>query len=223
MSTPLTRQKSVELTLDRSRVVDVEPVVERLQADLQQRRPSSSCRPRSARASPGSAAARPPRSACRRGSRGCVPSRSSTTPERQRVDADVVRRQDEGALHHVLQLAHVARPAVRPQAIERGLGEGSSAAFLRCSRFSSSRKCSASSTTSSSRSRSGGSVDREDVQTIAQVLAQLAVRHRLLRRAVAGGDHAHVDLHRLVGAHAQHLARSRARAAASPAGRPASP
>ena len=46
---------------------------------------------------------------------------------------------------------------------------------------------------SSLRSRSGGSCDREDVQPVVQVLAQLALLHRLGRIDVGRGDDAHVD------------------------------
>ena len=40
-------------------------------------------------------------------------------------------------------------------------------------------------------------LDREDVQAVVQVLAQLARRDRLLDAAAGGGDDAHVDLDRL--------------------------
>src|SRR5574341_329971 len=39
--------------------------------------------------------------------------------EGQRVDADLVFRHDESALHHVAQLAHVAGPAMDAQALDR--------------------------------------------------------------------------------------------------------
>ena len=47
-------------------------------------------------------------------------------------------------------------------------------------------------------------VDREDLQAVEQVLAHLAVLHRLVRVAVGGGDHPHVDVDRLVAADAHH-------------------
>jgi hypothetical protein len=60
---------------------------------------------------------------------------------------------------------------------------------------------------SSARSRSGGKVDREHVEPVQQVLAQLARLHRFQRVAVGRRDHAHVGLQHLRGAHAHEGAR----------------
>ena len=46
---------------------------------------------------------------------------------------------------------------------------------------------------SSPRSRSGGSCDGQHGQPVVDVLAQPPFRERLRRRAIGGGDHAHVD------------------------------
>ena len=53
------------------------------------------------------------------------------------------------------------------------------------------RKCSARSSASPSRSRSGGNAIGKHREPIHEVLAQLAVGHRLARIAVGGGDDAH--------------------------------
>src|SRR5439155_3928558 len=43
--------------------------------------------------------------------------------ERQAIEADVVLGEDEGAVDQVLQLTHVARPAVAAQPVQRGARE----------------------------------------------------------------------------------------------------
>ena len=70
---------------------------------------------------------------------------------------------------------------------------------------------------SSLRSRSGGSADREDVQPVVEVLAQLAVAHGLQRVHVGRRDHAHVDRRLDAAARAAGSCAPAARAAASPA------
>ena len=50
---------------------------------------------------------------------------------------------------------------------------------------------------SSGRSRSGGSVDRHDVQAVEEVLAEAAGAHLVAQVAVGRGDQAHVDVQRL--------------------------
>ena len=104
-------------------------------------RPSA---PRRRRAGPG-----------RRRSRGAAAAGGPTSRGRSVGGQDVARREDERALERVLELAHVARPAVRAQ---RARGRRRRASATRRPRRAAmrSRNTSASSSTSSPRSRSGG-------------------------------------------------------------------
>ena len=96
------------------------------------------------------------------------------------------------ALDHVLQLADVARPVVGARALDEASARR---------RRSSCRACAppwpqsaaTSRGMSSRRSRSGGSVDRKDVEPVVEVVAEAARRPRALQVAVGRGDHAHVD------------------------------
>ena len=108
-----------------------------------------------------------------------------------------------GALHGVAQLAHIAGPAVLRKLLEGrcrellglalALGDGLHE-MLR-------------------KQRNVGQalaqrrqLDGEDVQAVQQVFAQLAAGHGLVGAAVGGGDHAHIGLQRLGGAHAHEAA-----------------
>ena len=58
--------------------------------------------------------------------------------------------------------------------------------------------------TSSSRSRSGGNVERDHVQPEVQILAKPLLPHHLGQVLVRGGDHARVGVNRLRAADAHH-------------------
>ncbi len=68
------------------------------------------------------------------------------------------------------------------------------------------RKCWPSSGMSSFRSRRGGSSNRDDVQPVEEILAELAVLHHLPQVEVRGRDDADVDLDRLHAAEAHEVA-----------------
>ena len=106
--------------------------------------------------------------------------------------------QHDGAEHGVLELAHVAGPGIAGQQLERLLGDaGDATAFLG----------------GEAREEVHGEVrhvlealaqrrhpDREHVEAVVEVLAELAVLDQLDHVAVGGGDQAEVDLHRPLGA-----------------------
>ena len=105
-----------------------------------------------------------------------------------------MRDEIQSALDRVLELAHVARPAVARSAAASASGAkpvdrlaGGVAQRRR-------RKCSASSGMSSGRSRSGGIVDRDDVEPVVEVLAEAPLRDfRSSRSRLRRRDDAHVD------------------------------
>ena len=99
----------------------------------------------------------------------------------------------------VLQLAHVARPVVADEAVER---VGRDAALAEVDSAYLARKCSTSSGMSRRRSRSGGRFSGDHVEPVVEVLAELPLAHHGLEVAVGGGQHAHVDADRLVAADA---------------------
>src|SRR3989449_213366 len=111
--------------------------------------------------------------------------------QRNVLGLDLLVGEDGGAVHGILELAHVAQPLVPPQEIQRGavdplllllggveLGEERADQQLHVPRALAQRR----------------QPDREHAQAIEQVLAQLAVRHRLLGLAVGGRHDADVDL-----------------------------
>ncbi len=104
-------------------------------------------------------------------------------------------------LHHVAQLAHVARPGVLGQQRARLLRQGAGRAGP-----SRSSTVSMSSGMSSGRSRSGGSVTRSTASRWNRSLAEPALLHRLLQIHVRGGHHPHVHRAVVIGAHPLHLA-----------------
>ena len=136
-----------------ARAVDVQAVVERLEADRRGPRPPSSCRPRSPRAWPGSGGA-PPRRArsrpSRSGSSPSSPARRGAGASRPmcssaRMKARCTTFFSSRTLPGQLWLRRRFRARAREVAWR-----------CRCSLLSWPRKCSASSSMSSRRSRSGG-------------------------------------------------------------------
>src|SRR5438093_9602168 len=127
----------------------------------------------------------------RRRSLGLRPVRDLRAQQRNVPGLDLLVGEDEGAVHGILELAHVAQPLVPPQEIQRGavdplllllggveLGEERADQQLHVPRALAQRR----------------QPDREHAQAIEQILAQLAVRHRLLGLAVGGRHDADVDL-----------------------------
>ena len=84
------------------------------------------------------------------------------------------------------QFAHVARPVVVHQQAHRALGD--LAHGLPSSSLNTLRKWKASAGMSSRRSRSGGDVDREDVDAVEEILAERARGHHRLQVLVGRGD-----------------------------------
>ena len=119
---------------------------------------------------------------------------------RQRVDVDdVSARKHHRALHDVLKLAHVARPLVGEQAPHR-LG-GDVRDLLAGLTREAPQEClhqlgDVVRALAQRRQR-----DREHVQSVIEVLAELPARHHLGQVAVGGRHHPHVDADRLVAAH----------------------
>ena len=104
-------------------------------------------------------------------------------------------RQQHGALEEILQLAHVARPAVAlqeeervgaqlrrfaPEPVSRGCEEGASER-LDLARSLAQRR----------------DAQRHAVQAIEEVLTKTPGAHLVVERAVGGGDEAHVERSRL--------------------------
>ena len=103
---------------------------------------------------------------------------------------------DHGALDHVLQLAHVARPLVADQPVHASRGRrrarpADSAYFA--------RKCSTRSGMSPRRSRSGGRLSGHHVEPVEEILAEPPVLHQRLEVAVGRREHADVHANRLAG------------------------
>ena len=98
----------------------------------------------------------------------------------------------------VAQLADVARPVVALQLLQRRRREA--LIFRPVSRTNRFRKWSASSGTSSTRSRSGGTSHLHHLEAEEQVAAERPGPDRLLQRPVGRRHHAHVHLDRRVAA-----------------------
>ena len=94
--------------------------------------------------------------------------------------------------------SYCCRPASTPSSI-RSMRRPVRCACLRT-------KCSTSAGMSSRRSRSGGNLDRDDVEAVEQIFLELAVGDHLPQIAVGGGDDAHVDLLGPLGAERLELA-----------------
>ena len=110
------------------------------------------------------------------------------------VGGDHVLAERDHALHLVLELADVARPVVGGERARCTPGAERLRAAALAARASV-RKCSTSSGMSSLRSRSGGSADRQHLQAVVEVLAELARLARAASRSLLlARDDAHVDL-----------------------------
>ena len=115
------------------------------------------------------------------------------------------RRDDDGALDHVLQLAHVARPGVLPRARPAPTASkprtalAGGAVELGDEVLDQARQILEA--IAQRRQR-----DREDVEPVVEILAELALGDQLLEVAVGRRDHAHVDVDGLGAADALELA-----------------
>jgi hypothetical protein len=106
--------------------------------------------------------------------------------------------QDDRALDRVLQLAHVARPAVLQQLVARPLGEALDARVVLLDEpleevLGQQQRVAAA-------QAQRRHLDVDDVEAVVQVLAELALADRLGQVAVGRGDQPHVDLDRLAAA-----------------------
>ena len=117
-----------------------------------------------------------------------------------------VAGEDGHALDHVLQLAHVARPASRLERLVHGRRRWASG-FRPFSLQNDATKASASERMSSTRSRSARAADGEDVEAEEEILAEAPGRDLLAEILVGRGEHAHVDVDDVLAADAADLAR----------------
>src|SRR5688572_12671889 len=108
---------------------------------------------------------------------------------RQAVDGDLFAGQDVRPLHCVLELAHVARPVEGRDAFAGRRGEPLPLAGLLVQLGHEVLGDHEGVALALAKRRQ---LDRKHVQTVEQVLAELAVAHRLGRRPVGGGDDAGV-------------------------------
>ena len=114
-------------------------------------------------------------------------------------------RQDHRALDDVLELAHVARPGVRRPATPARAGSMPRTRLpMVCAYFWT--KCSHEQRDVAGPVAQRRQRDREDVEPVVEILAELAVGDQLLEIAVGRRHHAHVDLDRLGAADALELA-----------------
>ena len=140
--------------------------------------------------------------------------RRGATASGKIADVDHVAAHRDAARERVLELAHVAGPAMLPERAQRGAGEPR----RRLGRGRAARaSCSTSSGTSPSRSRSGGTAIVITSRRNREILAEPAGGGELGERALARGDDADVDLARLACRRRGGSCRPAARAAASPA------
>src|SRR2546430_13425715 len=116
--------------------------------------------------------------------------------EPRRIDGKgLALAQDHGALDHVLQLAHVPRPVVGLQQLQRLLSDGADplAGLLGVALdqiFGQDRNV-------EHALAQRRDPDGEDVKTIEEVLAERATRYGALQVAVRGGADAHIDGNRV--------------------------
>jgi len=110
----------------------------------------------------------------------------------------------ERPLEAVLQLAHVARPVVRHQHVDRGGGDA--AHVLAVSRRELLDEVVGQQRNVGAPLAQRGHEDLEHVQPVIEVLAEAARLHGQLEVLVGGGDHPHVDLHGLDSAQSLELA-----------------
>ena len=138
--------------------------------------------------------------------------------ERQILHLDLRPALAEGnrSLDDVLELPDVARPVIRHQPAHAFLRHRQSAPRPR-SAESFCRKCCTRSGISSRRSRSGGSLHRNDVQPVVEILAERTLGDHLREIRMRGGNDADIDLDRVRVADALDLAFLQSRAAAWPA------
>ena len=136
-----------------------------------------------------------------------APAAGGAAPEVEVGGGDLgAAREDDRALDDVLELAHVARPGVAGQRGHAPRRRGR-APCLPVARRELLRR-----SARPARGMSLGAIaqrrqrDREDVEPVVEVLAELAVGDQLLEVAVGRRDDAHVDLDRLGAADALELA-----------------
>ncbi len=109
---------------------------------------------------------------------------------------DAAGRHHHRALHDVLQLAHVPRPVVTDQAIER---VGRDAALAELAGVLGQEVLDQQRNVAPPLAQRR-QVQGDDVEPIVEVLAELPLAHQGLEVAVGGGQHADVDANRLVAA-----------------------
>ena len=114
-----------------------------------------------------------------------------TNVDIHRLELEFELAQNVGALDRVLQLAHIARPVVFAQRLQRASGEhlGGAVARIQFTEKVIGEQRDVIATIAQRRERDG-----EHRQSIQQILAQRAVAYRLHRRAVGRGYDAHIGL-----------------------------
>ncbi len=112
--------------------------------------------------------------------------------------------QQHGALHEVLELAHVAGPVVALEPLLGFRGEGQQVHAVALAEVG--HEVPGQEDHVVAALAQGGQPQGDDVQAVEEVLPELAGLDRLLDVAVGGGQHAHVHAHGLHAAHAVDLA-----------------
>src|SRR5690606_10554647 len=110
----------------------------------------------------------------------------------------VAARQDDGPLDRVLQLAYVARPAIRRNVLERAVAETLDVLALLVRETAQELLGQHAHVRTALTQRR--QIDRNHRESMVQVLAQLAIAQRFLDVLVRRCDHADVDLHLLLAA-----------------------
>ena len=123
---------------------------------------------------------------------------------RQMRRVDLLLGKDEGAVDHVLELTHVARPGAALEDRQRRGGEALVGAFLSVELAQEVVSQGGDVLCSRPQRRQ---VDREHLQPVEQIAAELALRDPGVEVAIGGGDDPHVDLQRFLPAQPRHHAR----------------
>jgi hypothetical protein len=108
--------------------------------------------------------------------------------------------EDGGALHHILQFTHIAGPVVRDRSRHAAFGEPP--AFEAMFLGEAFKKVVRQDFDIPGAVAQGRHLDREDIEAIVKILAELALLDRLQQVAVRGGQNAHIHLDRFVAADA---------------------
>ena len=116
-----------------------------------------------------------------------------------RLDAGAVA-EHHGALHRVLQLAHVAGPAVGGEGAQGVVGEGVDALAVLLGVAAEEEEGQLGDVADALAER--GDLQGDHVEAVVEILAEEALGDALAQVAVGGGEDAHVDLEGLVAAHA---------------------